>query len=98
MLSRVHSCSDSCGLLEQICFRKNYPTTRVVLDCMELFIERPSSCRGQSATFSSYKKQGWIYCVCVWWGGGGCTSLSLAKGGEGGVLFFMIKQKIIETK
>jgi hypothetical protein len=47
------------------CFRKNYPTTRVVLDCMELFIERPSSCRGQSATFSSYKNQGWIYCVCV---------------------------------
>ena len=37
------------------CFRKNYPTTRVVLDCTELFIERPSSCRGQSATFSSYK-------------------------------------------
>jgi hypothetical protein len=37
------------------CFRKNYSTTRVVLDCTELFIERPSSCRGQSATFSSYK-------------------------------------------
>ena len=73
------------------CFRKNYPTTRVVLDCIELFIERPSSCRGQSATFSSYKNQGWIYCVCVCVGGGGCTPLSLAKGGEGGgVLFFMI--------
>ena len=37
------------------CFRKNYPATRVILDCTELFIERPSSCKGQSATFSSYK-------------------------------------------
>ena len=31
-------------------------------------------------------------------GGGGCTPLALARGGAGGVLFFMIKQKIIRGK
>ena len=33
--------------------------------------------------------QGWIY----WGGGGGARPLALARGGAGGVLFFMIKQK-----
>ena len=75
------------------CFRKNYPTTRVVLDCMELFIERPSSCRGQSATFSSYKNQGWIYsvcvcvCVCGGGGGGGAHPYPWPKGVRGGAIF-----------
>jgi hypothetical protein len=32
------------------CFKHNYPKTRVIIDCTELFIDRPSSCRGQSAT------------------------------------------------
>ena len=69
------------------CFRKNYPTTRVVLDCMELFIEHPSSCRGQSATFSSYINQGWIYCVCVCGGGGGAHPYPWPKGVRGGAIF-----------
>ena len=30
--------------------------------------------------------------------GGGCTPLALARGGARGVLFFMIKQKIIRDK
>ena len=45
------------------------------------------------------RTQGWIY-----WGdaggggGGGCTPLALARGGAGGVLFFIIKQNIIRDK
>ena len=31
-------------------------------------------------------------------GGGGCIPLALARGGAGGVLFFMIKQKNIRDK
>jgi hypothetical protein len=31
-------------------------------------------------------------------GAGVCTPLALARGGAGGVLFFMIKQKIIRDK
>ena len=37
------------------CFKSKYPTTRIILDCTELFIEMPTSYRSQSATFSSYK-------------------------------------------
>ena len=36
-------------------FRQKYPLTRVVLDCTELFIEKPSWSRAQSETYSSYK-------------------------------------------
>jgi hypothetical protein len=38
--------------------------------------------------------QGWIY----WGGGMHPPPLALARGGAGGVLFFMIKQKIIRGK
>ena len=37
------------------CFKDAYPTTRVILDCTEIFIEMPTSYRSQSATFSNYK-------------------------------------------
>lgn len=37
------------------CFKVAYPKTRVIIDCTEIFIQTPSSCRSQSITFSSYK-------------------------------------------
>jgi hypothetical protein len=37
------------------CFKKLYPSTRVIIDCTEIFIEMPTSYRSQSALFSSYK-------------------------------------------
>ena len=37
------------------CFKESYPTTRVIIDCTEIYIERPSSLRSQSATYSNYK-------------------------------------------
>lgn len=36
-------------------FKEAYPSTRVIIDCTELFIEMPTSARTQSATFSNYK-------------------------------------------
>ena len=36
-------------------FKANYPQTRVIIDCTELFTEMPSEPRCQSATFSTYK-------------------------------------------
>lgn len=36
-------------------FKKEYPKTRVILDCTELFIETPSDYATQSATYSPYK-------------------------------------------
>ena len=32
-----------------------YPNTRVIIDCTELYIQRPSSLVSQSETFSNYK-------------------------------------------
>ena len=37
------------------CFKETYPTTRVVIDCTEIFIEMSSSVRSQSVTYSNYK-------------------------------------------
>lgn len=37
------------------CFHEAYPSTRVILDCTELFIETPSDFRVQSDTYSTYK-------------------------------------------
>lgn len=37
------------------CFKMDYPTTRVILDCTELFIQNPSHFRVQSETYSTYK-------------------------------------------
>ncbi|XP_065288147.1 uncharacterized protein [Dermacentor albipictus] len=36
-------------------FKELYPSTRIVLDCTEIFIENPSDYNTQSDTFSSYK-------------------------------------------
>ena len=37
------------------CFREAYPTTRVIIDATEIFIEKPSLPELQQMTFSSYK-------------------------------------------
>ena len=37
------------------CFRAKYSLTRVIIDCTEIFIEKPSCFRAQSGTYSSYK-------------------------------------------
>ena len=37
------------------CFKATFPKTRVIIDCTEIYIETPSSCRSQSITFSNYK-------------------------------------------
>ncbi len=37
------------------CFKDQYPDTRVILDCTEIFIEIPSSFRAQSQTYSTFK-------------------------------------------
>ena len=36
-------------------FKKFYPATRIIIDCTEFLIEKPSSIRSQSATYSHYK-------------------------------------------
>lgn len=35
--------------------KENYPNTRVIVDCTEVFVEMPTAPANQSATFSTYK-------------------------------------------
>ena len=44
----VHSCMPAC-------FKQLYPTTRVIIDATEIFIETPSLPERQQMTYSSYK-------------------------------------------
>ncbi|KXJ19392.1 Transient receptor potential cation channel subfamily M member 6 [Exaiptasia diaphana] len=37
---------------------KDYPNTRVIIDCREMFVEKPSSPYAQKATWSEYKQYG----------------------------------------
>ena len=37
------------------CFKETYPNTRVIIDCTELFCQKPSSLTIQSSLFSHYK-------------------------------------------
>ena len=37
------------------CFKATYPNTRVIIDCTELFCQKPSSLTIQSSLFSHYK-------------------------------------------
>ena len=36
-------------------FQKSFPSTRVIIDCSELYVQKPLSLDGQKATYSSYK-------------------------------------------
>ena len=37
------------------CFQTYYPSTRIIIDCTEFYIQQPSSLEVQSASFSAYK-------------------------------------------
>ena len=36
-------------------FKEIYPSVRVIIDCTEIFIEKPNSVKYQSQTYSNYK-------------------------------------------
>ena len=42
-----------------------YPTTRIILDCSEIFIQRPSAMLAQSETWSEYKHNTWNVLVGI---------------------------------
>lgn len=41
-------------------FKKHYPKTRCIIDCSEIFIERPTSFKARAQTYSHYKKHNTI--------------------------------------
>ena len=38
------------------CFRKNFRKCAIIIDCFEVFIERPTSLKARAQTWSNYKK------------------------------------------
>ena len=47
-------------------FRDNFPKTTGILDCTELFIQKPKSPTAQSTTYSSYKSHNTFkFLVCI---------------------------------
>ena len=63
------------------CFRKNFRKCAIIIDCFEVFIERPTSLKARAQTWSNYKKhntckfligitpQGSIAFISKGWGG-----------------------------
>eukprot|EP00117_Sycon_ciliatum_P049617 scpid37663/ scgid0607/ len=39
------------------CFKSKFPQTRIIIDCLEIQMERPTSLLNQSITYSSYKSR-----------------------------------------
>lgn len=64
-----------------MCFRENFPSCAVIIDCFEVFIDRPSDLLARSQTWSSYKHhntakfligitpQGTVSFISKGWGG-----------------------------
>lgn len=44
-------------------FKKSFPNTRAIIDCTEIFIERPRNPTTQSKTYSSYKSHNTYKCL-----------------------------------
>jgi hypothetical protein len=61
---------------------KKYPNTRIIIDCTEFFIQRPSSLMGQSITFSHYKHHNTFKLLVGISPGGVATFISELWGGR----------------
>ena len=45
------------------CFRKKYPNTTCIIDCTEIFIQRPTSLLARAQTYSNYKGHNTAKCL-----------------------------------
>lgn len=64
------------------CFKRKFPTTRVIIDCFEIQMERPTSLLNKSKTFSNYKSRNTIKFLVGISPSGLVTFLSDAWGGR----------------
>ena len=64
------------------CFKKHYSGVKSIIDCFEIFIERPTSFEARAATYSNYKKHNTVK-VFIAISPTGCISfISQAWGGR----------------
>lgn len=72
----------SSRLLIPPCIAKSFPRLRAIIDCTELFIQRPQSTRDQTATYSHYKHHNTIKIFVAILGCGAVGFISKAYGGR----------------
>ena len=66
-----------------MCIRANYGTTvSIIIDCFELFIERPSSHRARALTWSTYKHHNTVKCLIGRAPQGSISFISQGYGGK----------------
>lgn len=63
-------------------FRSNFPQCRVIVDCTEFPIQKPSNPKEQQLTFSSYKNTNTVKCLVGIAPSGGISFISEAWGGS----------------
>ena len=63
-------------------FKDLYPRTRCIIDCSEVFIERPYSFQPRAQTYSNYKKHNTIKFLIGITPSGGVSFLSRCWGGR----------------
>lgn len=64
------------------CFKKHYSNVRCVIDCFELFIERPVAFEARAATYSNYKKHNTLKVFMATTPTGSVSFISQAWGGR----------------
>ena len=64
------------------CFRKKYPTTTLIIDATEIYIEKPNNPEAQQVTFSSYKNSKTLKALVGIVPKGGISFVSTLYGGS----------------
>ena len=64
------------------CFRKHYSKVICIIDCFEIFIERPLNFEARAVTYSNYKKHNTVKCLIAITPTGSICFISNAWGGR----------------
>lgn len=73
-------------------YPSKYADTRVILDCIEFFINKPQNCSGQAATYSQYKHHNTVKVLIGISPVGLITFVSKPYGGNSSDRFIMEKE------